>query len=298
MPHRTAGTARSTRAVRPFDARTSRVWVSIGIPRPAAPRRARPRGAIRWELAPSRRSRLRRKSPLPGPRWMAEPSLDARRVRRPSPSARAATAGGPRDDRATADRPRGRRRAGRRRPRRCRDLGGAVLGAEERSSAGTAPRSRGEAGRSCRTEKWIGAIVGIRRSPSSIPAVGPVTKPVGCAAQSTDAALLERRSGRRRRRTRLCRPVAARQPRTSRTVVDATDARVLQQRLGRDHTVVIPQPMPGGIRECRRGNGHARSSSSGSVEGMSVSTTVRKGCAAGIRVFRCATSVARNTRVT
>ncbi len=66
IPQRTDGTARSTRAVRPFDARTSLAWVSIGIPLARSASASSTSGCDSLGAAPSRRSRLRRNSPLPG----------------------------------------------------------------------------------------------------------------------------------------------------------------------------------------------------------------------------------------
>ena len=196
MPQRTDGTARSTRAVRPFDARTSLVWVSIGIPLARSASASSTSGCDSLGAAPSRRSRLRRNSPLPGRAgWPSRRSMRDELVDRHLPLVQQLL-----EHREMIERPQigrevegepgpgGRRRC--RRPRRTvRWLGESAVVCRKLDPGPSGWCRRRAGPRSAAARAWA---CGAGRA--SIPAVGPVTNPLGCAAQSDDAALLERRS--------------------------------------------------------------------------------------------------------
>ena len=187
-PHRTAGTARSMRAGRPFGGRSD---ADLGLDRDAAAlaarRRARPRGATRAGADPSRRlERPAERRRTPAGR-VSEAAFDRRRsssgVTRPLVEQLV-------DDREVVERRGGRRRgrtpAG---PTTATTMPSRALLAVDRpdapSSGGSARRLAGGGG--CRGGRRSAAATSAASAAgrASVPAVGPVTNPAGWAAHST-----------------------------------------------------------------------------------------------------------------
>ena len=164
-------------------------------------------------------------------------------------AARRAAGGRPTGDRAAGGRRRGRTPAGPGRRRRCRRRGRAVDASQ--ITVVWRQRTPGSSARwtPWRTEKWSADARGIRRSPASEPAVGPVTNPPGWAARQDGAALLERRAAPRRSTNTPLRRRAAARRRSSRRSIVARPTLVRAQTRGGDDAVVGGEPRAGERRE-------------------------------------------------
>ena len=182
--------------VRPSASGSTRAWCSTGTPRRRSASARTTSGCDSLRRVPpsaTRASGGTRPSPAgPGGRGGDR----SRRARRPSPAARASSWW-------TTERwSSGRRSAARSNASRGHDGDDDAVVARARSIgvqidrrlAQRARRRVAAGGRRGGPRSAAPTLVGIRRSPASVPAVGPVTKPAGWAAHSDGAALLERRA--------------------------------------------------------------------------------------------------------